>query len=305
MNFFHCGMVSIIGRPNVGKSTLLNTILEEKISIVSKIPQTTRNEIRGIYNHQRGQIIFIDTPGIHQQRDQLDKFMNTSSLRTINDVDCIIHLVDANSPVGREEEEIVKKLNTVQAPIILGLNKIDLKSKCVPEYISLWERVIGKSVNDLAAFVLLPLSARTGFNIDLLLNLIWERLPEGPALYPTDSISDVPQKLAVADIIREKLLGILREEVPHSIGVVVAQMQPKRGKIIYVEVRILVERESQKEIVIGKKGQVLKDVGTLARLELETLLESKIFLDLHVKVQKNWRDDPSLLQDMGYDAQIF
>jgi len=300
MTSFRCGMVSIIGRPNVGKSSLLNVILEEKISIVSKVPQTTRNEIRGIYNHAKGQIIFIDTPGIHQQRDHLDKYMNTSSLRTINDVDCIIHLVDANLPVGREEEQIVKKLLTVKAPVILGLNKIDLKGKCVPEYISLWERVSGKSLSDLESFVLVPLSARSGFNIDLLLELLWERLPEGPALYPRDIISDVPQKIAVADIIREKLLGILRDEVPHAIGVVVEQIQPRRDKILFIEVSILVERDSQKEIVIGKKGQVLKNVGTLARCELETLLESKVFLDLHVKSKKNWRDNPSLLEDMGY-----
>lgn len=299
---FRCGLVAIIGRPNVGKSLLFNSILEEKVSIVSKVPQTTRQEIRGIYNHAKGQIIFLDTPGIHHERDQLDKYMNTSSLRTIHDADCIIHLVDAHRPVGWEEERIVQKLKDVKAPVILGLNKIDLKGQCVSDYISLWERLAGKSVNEIESFVLLPLSAKTGFNIDLLLDLIWQRLPKGPALYPPESISDVSQKIAVADTIREKLLGVLREEVPHAIGVVVEQIQPKRAKLIYIEASIFVERDSQKQIVIGKKGQILKNVGSLARLDLETLLESKVFLDLHVKTQKHWRDNPSLLQQMGYSS---
>ncbi len=299
---FKCGIVSIIGRPNVGKSTLLNKILEEKVSIVSKVPQTTRQKIRGIYNAAQGQIIFIDTPGLHHQRDKLDALMNLNSWGAIGDADCLIHLVDANSPVGREEEEIVQKLQDFKGPIVLGLNKIDLKGKCVEQYLSLYEKGSGKSIHDLDALIVVPLSGKTGFNIELLLKLLWERLPEGPALYPQDSICDIPQKMAVADIIREKLLGLLREELPHAIGVAVEQLQPRRDNLIYVQASILVERESQKEIVIGKKGQILKEAGALARQELEALLDSKVYLDLHVKAEKKWRDNAFLLEEMGYNA---
>ncbi len=295
-------MVSIVGRPNVGKSTLLNKIIGEKIAIVSKVPQTTRNQVRGIYTDERGQIIFIDTPGLLPGRDRLDKLMARAREDTLPQADCIIHLVDASEPTGREEDEVVRRLKDVKAPVILGLNKIDLKGKFLPQYIALWEKAKNKPVQELPSLVLLPLSGKTGKNVDQLLEEVFKFLPEGPALYPEDIITDVPQKMAIADIIREKLLGVLRDELPHSIAVVIERMEHRRNNLTYLGALILVERESQKEIVIGKGGQILKEIGTMARRELEELLEKKVFLELRVKLRKNWRDDVQVLHDLGYEG---
>ncbi len=301
-NNFRCGTVSIVGRPNVGKSTLLNAILGEKIAIVSPVPQTTRNRIRGIYNDERCQIIFIDTPGLHRGRDTLDNFMNQASSSAMEDVDCIIHLVDTTRVVGEEEEMIVDRLKTVNVPIILGLNKIDVKKRNVAEYIALWERARGKPVTELENFTMITLSGKDGINIKDLIDVIYSYLPEGAALYPQDTVSDMPQKLAIADIIREKFLFLLREELPHSLGVVIEHIQPIRKRTTHIKALVFVERQTQKEIVIGKAGMMLKKVGTLAREELEGLLGTKVFLELFVKVQKKWRDDIHILQELGYDS---
>ena len=297
-----CGMVSIVGRPNVGKSTLLNKIVGEKITIVSSVPQTTRNQVRGIYSDERGQIVFIDTPGLHLNKDKLDQFMNQSAFGTTKDADCIIHLVDVKDRPGVEEGEIVNRLAKLKVPIILGINKVDLADKYISEYIALWERVSGKAVTEMTQFTLMPLSGKTGIHIEELLDEIFEYLPKGPALYPTDVVTDVPQRMVIADIIREKFFNIMRHEVPHSLAVVVEDIRPRRKKTLHMLVTILVERESQREIVIGKKGENLKKVGTLARIELEDLLESKVFIELFVKNRKNWRDDNSLLLEMGYHS---
>ena len=306
---FRCGMVTIVGRPNTGKSTLLNAIVQEKIAIVSHVPQTTRNQIRGIYNDERGQIVFIDTPGLYlarlparQGKDKLDQLLNKSAFSSTQDVDCVIHLVDSSEATGQEEHEVVKRLSTVKVPIILGLNKIDLKGKHVPSYIALWEKAKGKSVQEMENFVLLPLSGRSRRNIDKLLDIIFDFLPVGPALYPLDVVTDVPQRLAIADIIREKYLLIMREELPHSIAVSVETIQPRKNNVLYISAFIFVERESQKEIVIGKRADVLKKVGTRAREELEILLKSNIFLDLQVKTQKKWRDDLYFLEELGLES---
>ncbi len=301
---FHCGQVSIVGRPNVGKSTLLNFLLGEKVAIVSQVPQTTRNRIRGIYQDKRGQIVFVDTPGLYKGKDALDKLLMKAVLGSIPEADGIIHLVDANESVGWEEERLVENLKDVRVPVVLGLNKIDLKGRYIPKYISLWERVKGQSVQDMKSLVLLPLSGKTGFNQDKLLEILFGFLPEGPALYPPDTISDLPQKIAISDIIREKLLFLLKEEVPHAIATAVETMQHRHRKLIYISAVIYVGRESQKEIVIGKQGQFLKKVGVLARKELEELLESQVFLDLHVKLKKGWRDNPSFLKEIGYGYDI-
>lgn len=295
-----CGMVTIIGRPNVGKSTLLNKIVGEKVAIVSRVPQTTRNQIRGIYNDERGQIVFIDTPGLHLGHDKLDKFMNQSAGGTIDEADCIIYLADVSRRIGQEEKNIAQRLAPIKSPLILALNKIDLKKDLIPDYIAMWEQEKGMSVNEMKDFTLLPLSSQKGTNVDKLIDIIFDYLPPGPLLYPPDIISDAPQKMVIADIIREKLFEMMREEVPHSLGVVVEEMQPRKNKVMHIKGLILVERDSQKEIVIGKNGSVLKKAGTLARVELEDLLETKVFLELYVKVQKKWRDDASLLQDIGY-----
>ena len=293
-------MVSIVGRPNVGKSTLLNRVLEEKVAIVSKVPQTTRNQVRGIYTDERGQIVFIDTPGLHVGRDKLGKFMNKAAYETIRGTDCLIHLTDTSEPVGKEEEDIVGRLIGLNIPVILGLNKVDLKPKFIHEYIALWERVSGKPVTELKDFVVLPLSGNEGTNIDKLLDVVFEYLPEGPALYPEDTVCDIPQKMVMADIIREKLFAILRQEIPYAVAVVIENVEAKSKKVMHIQAMILVERESQKQIVIGKGGANLKQVGTEARRELEELLENKVFLELFVKTKKSWRDDDSLLQEMGY-----
>ena len=298
---FRCGMVSIIGRPNVGKSTLLNCILEEKVAIVSIVPQTTRHQIKGIYNDKRGQIIFVDTPGVHHSKDNLGRLMNTLSEDTAQQTDCIIHLVDTSEATGREEEMVVRRLKDIRVPIIVGLNKIDLKGKYVDQYIELWEKIKGQPIQAISSLVLLPLSGKTGFHIDKLLEILFELLPQGPALYPQDTLCDFPQKLALADIIREKLFWLMREEIPHSLAVLVEEMTPRKKGLVYIKAQILVERKSQKEIVIGKKGQILKKVGTLARGELEELLGKKVFLDLEVRLEENWRDNNSILQELGYN----
>ena len=297
---FRCGIVSIVGRPNVGKSTLLNKIVGEKIAIVSKIPQTTRNQIRGIYNDERGQIIFIDTPGLHLAKDKLDQMMNRLAYETTHSTDFIIHLVDVKSLPGEEETAVVERLAAMDVPIVLGLNKVDSGDKYIPEYIALWEKAKGKSVNEMKNFILLPLSGKTGTNVEKLLNMIFEYLPKGPALYPRDTVTDTPQKIVIADIIREKLFETMRQEIPHALAVIVEDMQPKKRKVLHIRALILVERDSQKEIVIGKGGLILKNVGSQARQELEVLLEKRIFLELFVKSKKNWRDNDALLEEMGY-----
>ncbi|MCK5581272.1 MAG: GTPase Era [Candidatus Omnitrophica bacterium] len=297
---FHSGMVSIVGRPNVGKSTLLNLIVGEKVAIVSPIPQTTRNRVRGVYNDERSQIVFIDTPGLHMSKDKLDQFMNRSAYGTTRDADCIIHLVDANDPVGPEEEKIVKKLAALKVAVVLGLNKVDLKGEFIHEYIALWERVKGVAITEIENFTILPLSTKTGLHQDKLIGILFDYLPQGPALYPRDTVCDIPQKMVIADIIREKLLGVMRQEVPHSLAVIVEEMEPRQGKTIFIRALILVERASQKNIVIGKDGQILKKVGSMARIEIENLIENKVFLDLYVKMKKKWRDDQALLMEMGY-----
>lgn len=295
------GMVSIVGRPNVGKSTLVNAILGEKVTIVSPVPQTTRQQIRGIYTDERGQIVFIDTPGLHLGSDKLDKFMNKASVNTIDDVDVIIHLVDANDRIGAEERHVINQLKKTKKTIIVGFNKVDLsKGKYIPDYIKLWEELAGKPINELTNLILVPLSALKKTNLDKLLDLLFEHLPEGELLYPEDVITDFPQRLAMADLIREKLFLIMREEVPHSIAVKVEHVQPRKGNILHVSALIFVERDSQKEIVIGKAGSILKKIGTEARADLEELLESKIFLELVVKVRSDWRDDNESLEEMGY-----
>ncbi|MDP3143570.1 MAG: GTPase Era [Candidatus Omnitrophota bacterium] len=298
-----CGFVAVVGRPNVGKSTLVNNILGEKIAIVSTVPQTTRNKIRGIYNDERGQIIFIDTPGMHLAQDALGKYMNNASQQVIQEADLVVHLVDTREQTGREEKIIVERLRDLKKPIILGLNKIDLKGKYLPQYLQLWEAELGKPIQELAdSLIAIPLSGLTGANLDKLLNEIFTRLPKGELLYPRDIICDIPQKLAIEDIIREKFLNLMREEVPFSIAVLVEEIIPRSNKLTYIRARILVERDSQKEIVIGKKGHILKQVGSLARKELEELLNSKVFLETFVTAEKNWRKDNRILRELGYTA---
>ena len=298
----HSGMAAIVGRPNVGKSTLLNALVGEKIAIVSKVPQTTRNQVRGIYGDERGQIVFVDTPGLHRVKDRLDQFMKSTAMGSLNDTDVIIHLVDAMDSVGADEEELVRRLAALEIPVIVGFNKVDKGDRCIPEYIGLWERMSGKKITELKNVVIVPLSGKSGLNLDKLLDLLFERLPPGPPLYPQDTVCDIPQRMVMADIIREKLLNVMREEVPHSLAVIIESIEPRRKKTQHINALILVEKDSHKSIVIGKSGSVLKKIGTLARTELEDLLESRVYLEIHVKVKKDWRDNIEYLQQMGYDS---
>ncbi len=296
------GMASIIGRPNVGKSTLLNRLVGSKIAIVSNIPQTTRQQIRGVYTDERGQIVFIDTPGFHHGDDRLHAYMLKSTEHSMHGVDCIVHLVDTMDRVGLDEERLVERLNSLNVPVILGLNKVDKNARYLSDYIKLWEQVRGCSADQMERFTILPLSGKTGIHLDELYEAIFSYLPTGPFLYPEDAVSDMPKKMAIADVIREKLYGILKEEVPHAVAVVVERFRAVRGNTFRIEAVIVVERESQKKIVIGRKGENLKRVGTAARAELEPLLGRQVFLDLHVKTRRGWRDDDRLLMEMGYEA---
>jgi GTP-binding protein Era len=295
-----CGFVAVVGRANSGKSTLVNNIVGEKIAIVSPVPQTTRNALRGVYTDRRGQIVFIDTPGWHMGRDGLDKFMNRSCQNALDGVDCIVHLADTSKPVGEEEFMVVERLKGLKVPVILGLNKIDLKGEFMGQYIALWEQAKGKNISEVEGLVLLPLSGKEGTQVDRLLDIIFSFLPQGPFHYEEDIVTDIPRKQVVADVIREKLFLSMREELPHSIAVNVEEIRPARGKTTRISAVILVERDSQKEIVIGAKGQMVKTIGIAARAELEALIETRVFLELHVKTQKNWRDDHYMLAEMGY-----
>jgi GTP-binding protein Era len=294
-------MVAIVGRPNVGKSTLLNAILGEKVSIVSDVPQTTRHQIRGIHTDERGQIVFIDTPGIHAGRDKLDKYMNRVSMGSIDSVEAVIHMVDASEKTGPEEKHVVSRLNKCGKPIIVGLNKIDVtKGKFVPDYIKLWEDIRQVPITEMKDLTLFPLSALKGTNVKKMVDLLFDHMPPGPLLYPEDAITDLPKRMAMADLVREKLFMLMREEIPHSIAVIIEGVSPKRGKVLHIRATILVQRESQKEIVIGKAGDILKQVGTRARKDLEDLVGQKVFLELFVKTRSNWREDHCALEEMGY-----
>jgi GTPase len=294
------GVATIVGRPNTGKSTLLNTILGEKISIVSSVAQTTRYNIRGVLTDKRGQIVFIDTPGMHLPRNR----MGTCLVRQIDDAidscDVIIHLVDVTEAPGEEENLIVGKINKTKARIIVGLNKIDLKAVFLTSYIQLWEQARGKSIQDLTdELVLMPLSALRGTNVEALVEQTFAFLPKGAQLYPADVLSDFPQRLAIADIIREKLFVLLHKEVPYSIGVYVDEFQQRSKTLAYIHAVILVERSTQRMIVLGKGGQMLKEVGQRARSEIETLLEKKVFLESEVKVKPGWQQDPAILKELA------
>lgn len=295
-----CGIVAIVGRTNTGKSTLLNQVLKQKVAIVSNVPQTTRNIIRGILNEERGQIVFVDTPGIHNPRHRLGKYMNILAEEEAKGADIILHLADSSERAGEEETLVVGHISRYKNPIVVALNKIDLGGKFIPEYIRLWEESKGKEIAELGeGLTVIPVSALRGTNIKELLDVLFSLLPRGPALYPQDMVTDFPRMLVLADIVREKLFECMRQEVPHSIGVLVEEMIERSPKLIYVRADILVERDSQKAIVIGDKGGVLKRVGSLSRQDMEKILGRKVFLELRVRVNGAWRQDEEILRRMG------
>ncbi|SEF74123.1 GTP-binding protein Era [Caloramator fervidus] len=295
MSNFKSGFVTIIGRPNVGKSTLLNHYLGEKISIISNKPQTTRNKIQAIMTRDNYQIIFLDTPGIHKPRTKLGEYMVKVAKDTLNEVDIVLFLINPSEQPNEGDLDIINQLSNVKTPVILVINKIDTVTK----------EVLAKTIATYSKLFdfkeVVPISALKGENTDTLLNIIVSLLPEGPQYFPADMITDQPEKFIVSEIIREKLLHNLKEEVPHGTAVEVVTMKPDENKdMVNISATIYCEKETHKAIIIGKNGQMLKKIGTSARLEIERLLGSKVFLELWVKVKKDWRDSPSVLKTLGY-----
>ncbi|MEJ8776554.1 GTPase Era [Pseudogracilibacillus sp. ICA-222130] len=291
------GFVTMIGRPNVGKSTLLNQIIGEKISIISDKIQTTRHAIQGIYSDDIGQIVFIDTPGVHKPKHRLGDYMVDVSLQTISDVDLILFVVNANEGIGRGDQFIMEKLKKADVPVFLLLNKVDLihPDALFPLIATYKEQF------DFAEII--PISALNGNNVQKLISLIQQRLPEGPKYFDEDALTDKTERFLVSELIREKVLHHTEEEVPHSINVVVENFSISEHGKVHIQALIITERSSQKGILIGKKGSMLKKIGKEARLDIEKMLNEKVFLELWVKVEKDWRNKPSSLTKFGFDTE--
>lgn len=293
---FKSGFVALIGRPNVGKSTLLNYLVGQKVAIMSLQPQTTRNKISGIYTDDQEQIVFIDTPGIHKPKNKLDDFMDKSSYSALDEVDVVLFMVEPEL-AGKGDQYIAELLKKIKKSVFLVINKID---KVHPdELLSIIDSY--KNLGDFAEIV--PTSASQGNNVSELIKTIAKYLPEGPQFYDADQLTDRPEYFIVAELIREQVLKLTHEEVPHATAVVVDRMRDHEGGKLQVEATIYVERPGQKGIIIGKKGQMLKQIGIAARQEIEALLGEKVNLRLWVKVQKNWRSDPAFLKSIGYNAK--
>ncbi|MCM3358401.1 MAG: GTPase Era [Psychrobacillus sp.] len=294
---YKSGFISIIGRPNVGKSTFLNRVIGQKIAIMSDKPQTTRNKVQGVLTLDQSQMIFIDTPGIHKPKHKLGDFMLKVAKNTLREVDVIIFMVNATEPRGKGDEFIIDLLEKNETPVFLVINKIDQVHP--DDLIGIIESY--KDKYDFAEIV--PISALQGNNVERLLETIQSYLPEGPQYYPADQVTDHPERFIISELIREKVLHLTREEIPHSIAVVIDKIKKEEDTdkdMIRVMATIIVERDSQKGIVIGKRGALLKEVGTRARHDIEMLLGTKVFLELWVKVQKDWRNKSAHLKDYGF-----
>jgi len=293
---FRSGFAAIIGRPNVGKSTLLNRILGEKIVITSDKPQTTRNRVQGIHNLPGAQIVFIDTPGIHQARSRLNRYMLEEALSSVKGVDVVLLLVEADSLARGRDDLLLDVLGRIGVPVILVVNKIDLVRK---------ENLLEGIAVHASHFPfreIVPISASTGDGVELLVKLVSEMLPEGVAYFPDDILTDLPERFVVAEMIREKVFRLTRDEVPFSTAVAVDSFteRPEKG-LVAISATIIVEKDSQKGILIGKRGDMLKRIGTLARKDIERLLDTKVYLELFVRVSKDWREDRRMLKEFGYD----
>ncbi|SHF07468.1 GTPase Era [Clostridium fallax] len=291
---FKSGFVTIVGRPNVGKSTLLNHLMGEKLSIVSNKPQTTRNSIQTILTGEDYQIVFVDTPGIHKPKHKLGEFMVNSATESIKDVDLVLFLTTPTGDLGRGDKFILEELKKQKAPVIFVLNKVDEND---PEKVA---ETLANYSKEMDFKEMIPVSALKGKNTDKLLELMVENLPEGPKYYPDDMITDVQERFVVAEIIREKALKNLSQEVPHGIAVDIIQMKRKDNGKYDIEVDLICEKDSHKGIIIGKNGQTLKKIGETARYELERFLRAKVNVKIWVKVRKEWRDNPNLLRELGY-----
>lgn len=290
---YKSGFVTLIGRPNVGKSTLMNYLIGQKIAITSNKPQTTRNRIQTVLTTEEGQVVFVDTPGIHKAKNKLGEYMVNVAERTLNEVDVVMWLVEPTTFIGAGEQHIASQLKKVQTPVILVINKIDsVKPEEVLASISAY-----KDLYEFAEIV--PVSARNGNNTEELLKVIMKYLPYGPQFYDEDTATDQPERQIVAEIIREKALHSLNEEIPHGIAVAIDQMK-MRNKVMHIDATIICERDSHKGIIIGKQGNMLKKIGSTARFEIERMLECKVNLKLWVKVKKDWRDSEFLMKNFGY-----
>ena len=290
---FKSGFATLIGRPNVGKSTLMNRLIGQKIAITSNKPQTTRNRIQTVLTTEDGQIVFVDTPGIHKAKNKLGEYMVHVAERSLNEVDVVLWLVEASTFIGAGERHILDQLKKVKAPIILVINKIDMvkKEELLPAIDTY------RKEYDFADIV--PVSARSGDNTDELVKVILKYLPYGPQFYDEDTVTDQPERQIVAELIREKALHCLNEEIPHGIAVAIDRMKMER-KVMHIDATIICERDSHKGIIIGKQGSMLKKIGSTARYEIERLLDCKVNLKLWVKVQKNWRDSDYMMKNFGY-----
>lgn len=290
---FRSGYVSIIGRPNVGKSTLLNCILHEKVAIVTAKPQTTRNRIVGIKNISNAQIIFIDTPGIHKPKHKLGETMVKTSLESLEGVDIVLFLVEPREP-GKDDHSILAMVRKVKATVILVINKIDtIRKEILLPLIDYFQTAY--HFNEI-----IPVSALKSDGIELLIRAIARNLPQGPRYYPDDMITDQIERFMVSELIREKVMAVTREEVPHSIAVDIIEWNERKDGLIEICAHIYVERDSQKAIIIGKQGAMLKSIGMSARSEIEKLLHARVFLEIWAKVKKHWRNDPRILKELGY-----
>ena len=290
---FKSGFVTLVGRPNVGKSTLMNYLIGQKIAITSNKPQTTRNRIQTVLTTDEGQIVFVDTPGIHKAKNKLGQYMVNVAERTLNEVDVVLWLVEPTTFIGAGEQHIAKQLGKVKTPVILVINKTDsVLTEKVLEAINAY-----KDIYDFAEIV--PVSARSGANTEELLKTVMKYLPYGPQFYDEDTITDQPERQIVAEIIREKALHSLNEEIPHGIAVAIDQMK-KKGKVTHIDATIICERDSHKGIIIGKQGSMLKKIGSTARYEIEKMLGNQVNLKLWVKVKKDWRDSEYLMKNFGY-----
>ncbi len=297
-NTFKSGFVTLIGRPNVGKSTLMNQLIGQKIAITSSKPQTTRNRIQTVYTGEKGQIIFLDTPGIHKAKNKLGEYMVSVAERTLKEVDLILWLVEPTTFIGAGERHIAEQLQKVDTPVFLVINKIDTVSKAeILTFIDTYK--------DIANFAeIIPVSALKGENTQDLMDAMFEYLEEGPQYYDEDTITDQPERQIVAEMIREKALRNLEDEIPHGIAVAIAQMKERPGgRLIDIDATIVCERDTHKGIIIGKKGAMLKKIGSDARRDMEALLGCKVNLKIWVKVKKDWRDSDFLIKNFGYDKK--
>ena len=295
-NAFKSGFVTLIGRPNVGKSTLMNCIIGQKIAITSNKPQTTRNRIQTVYTSEEGQIVFLDTPGIHKAKNKLGDYMVTVAEKTLSEVDVILWLVEPSNFIGAGERHIIEQLKKGKTPVILVINKIDtVKKEQLLEYIDTYRKEYDFSE-------IVPVSALKAENIKELLKCIMKYLPYGPAFYDEDTVTDQPVRQIVAELIREKTLRLLSDEIPHGVAVSIESMKYKKN-IVDIEATIFCERDSHKGIIIGKNGAMLKKIGSMARRDIEELLERQANLQLWVKVKKDWRDSDFLLKNFGYQEK--